>query len=427
LNLQLFGAGNAKTGVKTSQKLCMPPTPLAFFPHTLAQVLLLIKINLWQKAITPAQASLAFMTTKQLTKPALFLTIAVLITVVLVYGKPFLVPLTFAALLSMLLLPIVKWLQKKNVPHGLAIILSLLILVAFFGLIILFISWQISGIAEDSDRLEQQVTQQYIQIRQSISRTLGISPEKQQQLLKEQQSSSSGNIGSYITGFLTGMFGFLTNTVLVLVYIFLLIYFRAKLKGFIIKMAPSDRTAEAVKTVNEAQKVSQQYLGGLFLMIVCLWIMYTIGFTIAGVKNAFFFAIICGLLELVPFIGNLAGTLLTLGMSLAQGADTNVLLGIIITYALIQFFQTYLLEPLVVGAEVQINPLFTIVGLVAGEAIWGIPGMILAIPLLGMAKIICEHVAPLKPYAYLIGNDKKESKGLKKKIKAFMQKTFQRK
>jgi predicted PurR-regulated permease PerM len=366
------------------------------------------------------------MTTKQLTKPALVLLITVLITVILVYGKPFLVPLTFAALLSMLLLPIVKWLQKKNMPHGPAILLSILILVAFFGLIIFFASWQISGIANDAERLEQQLTRKYTEVRQSISQALGISPEKRQQLLRDQQSSGSGNTGSFLTGFLAGMFGFLTNTVLVLVYIFLLIYFRGRLKRFIIKMAPAGREAEAIKTANEAQKVSQQYLGGLFMMIVCLWIMYTIGFTIAGVKNAFFFAIICGLLELVPFVGNLAGTTLTLAVSLAQGGSTNVLIGIVITYALIQFIQTYLLEPLVVGAEVQINPLFTIVGLVAGEALWGIPGMILAIPLLGIAKIICEHVEPLKPYAYLIGNDKKESRGFKNKMKEFMQKTFRR-
>jgi predicted PurR-regulated permease PerM len=210
---------------------------------------------------------------------------------------------------------------------------------------------------------------------------------------------------------------------LTLVYIFLFLFFRGKLKGFIVRMALPGQADDALKAVNEAQKVSQQYLSGLFFMIVCLWIMYTIGFTIAGVKNAFFFAIICGLLEIVPFVGNLIGTALTLGMSLVQGGGSNVLIGIVVTYALVQFIQTYLLEPLIVGAEVQINPLFTIIGLVAGEVLWGIPGMILAIPLLGIAKIICEHVPVLKPYAYLIGNDKKEDKGFKKNIKTFMKKT----
>jgi predicted PurR-regulated permease PerM len=360
------------------------------------------------------------MTTKQLLKPALALLVAVLTVVILVYAKPFLVPLTFAGLLAMLLLPVVKWLQKKNIPHTMAILLAILLLVAFFTLVILFTSWQIAGIAEDSDKLKQQITEKFNSIRQYIAQTVGISPEKQKQLLQQQRSSGSGNIGTSVTGFLTGLLGFLTNALLTLVYIFLFILFRGKLKGFIVKLAPPGNKDEALKTVNEAQKVSQQYLAGLFFMIVGLWVMYTIGFTIAGVKNAFFFAIICGLLELVPFVGNLTGTILTLGMSLVQGGGSGVLIGIVITYAVVQFIQSYILEPLIVGAEVQINPLFTIIGLVAGEVLWGIPGMILAIPTLGMVKIICEHVEPLKPYAYLMGNDKKDEKGFKKKMKSLM-------
>ena len=359
------------------------------------------------------------MTPRQLLKPALILITAVLIVVIVVYAKPFLLPLTFAGLLSMLLLPVVKWLQRKKVPHVAAILLSILIFVAFFAAVFLFTGWQVSTIAQDSAGLEQQLMAKYNAVREFIAEKIGIPPEKQKQLLEKQQSASSGNAASFVTGILTGISGFLTNALLTLVYIFLFLFFRGKLKGFIVRMAPQGRSAEATKTMNEAQKVSQQYLTGLFFMIVCLWIMYTIGFTIAGVKNALFFAIICGLLEIVPFVGNLIGTALTLGMSLMQGGDSTLLIGIIITYAVVQFVQSYMLEPLIVGAEVQINPLFTIVGLVAGEVLWGIPGMILAIPLLGITKIICEHVEPLKPVAFLIGNDKKEDKGLKKKIKTF--------
>lgn len=356
------------------------------------------------------------MTSTQLTKPALVLAIIVLTAAILFYAKAFLVPLTFAAMLAMLLLPIVKWLQEKKVPHALAILLSMTVLFAFFGLVIFFVSWQISDIMQNSTSMEQQITKKYTDLQRYIGEQFGISPEKQQQLLKEQQSSGSGKIDAFLTGFLTGTFGFLTNTILVIVYIFLLLFFRKKIKGFIVKMVPRGRNAEAVKTMEEAQKVSQKYLTGLFVMIVCLWIMYTIGFTIAGVKNAFFFAIICGLLELVPFVGNLVGTLLTLGMAMVQGGDSGILIGIVITYASVQFIQTYLLEPLIVGANVHINPLFTIVGLVAGELLWGIAGMVLAIPLMGITRIICDHVEPLKPYAYLIGSEKKQDSSIKEKI-----------
>jgi predicted PurR-regulated permease PerM len=136
--------------------------------------------------------------------------------------------------------------------------------------------------------------------------------------------------------------------------------------------------------------------------------MYSIGFSIVGVRYAVFFAILCGLLEIVPFIGNLTGSLLAIMMVLIQGGGLGMVIGVVITYAAVQFLQTYILEPLVVGAEVNLNPLFTIIILVAGELIWGIPGMILAIPLLGIVKIICDHIPALKPYGYLIGGHRKK-------------------
>jgi predicted PurR-regulated permease PerM len=353
----------------------------------------------------------------KLVKATAILAILVLGVVILVYAKPFLVPLAFAGVLSMVLLPIARWLEGKGVNKAVGTIATVLVLVAFFVLVGFFIGRQVSDIASNTSQIQQQASEKYQQLSQFVANKAGISPEKQQEMIQKQQQSAGGQTSGMITGFIAGIGGVLTDTLLVLVYIFLLIYFRGRIKGFIIRLVPTDQVPKAVATVNGAQKVSQQYLVGMFWMIVCLWIMYGIGFSIVGVKNALFFAIICGLLELVPFVGNLAGTALTMIMSLVQGGDNNIIIGILITYFLVQFIQSYILEPLVVGAEVSINPLFTIIGLVAGETLWGLPGMVLAIPLLGIAKIICDHVEPLKPYAHLIGQDKKEKEdGFKKKI-----------
>ena len=164
--------------------------------------------------------------------------------------------------------------------------------------------------------------------------------------------------------------------------------------------------------MTEVSKVTSKYLRGLGMMIVLLWVMYGIGFSIVGVKNAIFFAILCGILELVPFAGNITGTSITVLMALAQSGDTKVVLGVIITYGIVQLIQTYILEPLVVGDRLNLNPLFTILIIVVGEAVWGIPGMILAVPLLGIFKIICDYCEPLKDYGYLIGPPKeKKSEG----------------
>lgn len=358
-------------------------------------------------------------------KPRLFKALAIvalilMIIVALIFGKPFLVPLTFAALLSMLLLPVARWLEGKGLNKALSTLAALTLLVVFIAVVLFFVGWQMSDIASNTSKLQQTATEKYEQVKDFVSQQLGISHQKQDQLIKEQQKSSSGKVSGMATSLMSGITSFLTDTLLVFVYIFLFIYLRSRLKGFIIRLVPLTDRGNAMTILNNTQQVTVKYLSGLFLMIVCLWVMYGIGFSLLGVENAIFFAILCGLLEIVPFVGNLTGTALTIAMSLVQGGDMNMVIGILVVYGLVQFIQTYLLEPLIVGAEVSINPLFTIVGLVAGEMIWGIPGMILAIPLLGITKIVFEHIEPLKPFAFLIGSDeKKDDEGFLNKIKGW--------
>ena len=361
------------------------------------------------------------MQNQKLIRAAALLIVVVLSSIILKYGAPFLIPLAFAALLSMLLVPVCTWLEKKGVNKAISTILSIMLVVAFLGGVVTFVSWQISDLGKDTAKLEQQITKKYEELRQYVSDELGISEEQQEQFI-EKQKESSGNKTQAVTSIIAGLGTFLTNLLLVFVYIFLLLYFRGHIKRFVIRIVPDKEERKAIHVVDSMQQVTQKYLTGMAWMIVGLWIMYSIGFTIVGVKKAIFFAVLCGLLEIVPFVGNLIGNLLTIVMSVSQGGDMNMVIGILVTYGVVQFIQSYILEPLVVGAEVNINPLFTILGLVAGELVWGVPGMILAIPLMGVTKIICDHVDALKPFGELIGEEKKEPGKIKKKMNALARK-----
>jgi predicted PurR-regulated permease PerM len=119
----------------------------------------------------------------------------------------------------------------------------------------------------------------------------------------------------------------------------------------------------------------------------------------------------------VPFVGNLTGVSITIIMSLAQGGNLKLVIAILITYGIVQFLQTYILEPLVVGRGISIHPVFTIMGIVGGEVLWGIPGMVLALPIMGVVKIICDHIEPLKPYGFLIGEERNRETQVIRKIK----------
>jgi predicted PurR-regulated permease PerM len=343
------------------------------------------------------------------------LLIAFLVFAGLYYGKGFFIPLTIGAVLATLFLPFCKWLEGKKIPKGVAVLICLLVLLLASAIIIAMLGWQISALTADLTLLKQKIVEIGEHTQAYIVSHFGISTERQVQLFINGQSSFTQSIPK-MAGSLASIF---TNAVLVLVYICFILYYRNHIKDFFLKLSKSNQQNEMKQVVYDATRISQQYLVGLTKMIVCLWIMYGIGFSIIGVKNALFFAFLCGLLEIVPFIGNLTGTTLTILVAAMQGGSLPMLVTIAGTYALIQFIQGWILEPLILGPQVKINPLFTIIALVIGELVWGIPGIFLAIPLTAMFKIVCDHIEPLKPYGFLIGEveSKTNEFGFIKKLK----------
>jgi predicted PurR-regulated permease PerM len=341
-----------------------------------------------------------------LTKSTKVLFFIALFIAFLILAKPFLVPLTFAAIISMLLLPVVKKLESKKAPSWLAVLLAVLLFLSVMAIIIGVLAWQVSGLVKDSGDMEQQATQKIAEFQQYVQQKFNI-PVKQQSKLLSGKGGGSGQISSTVSGLLASIGGFLTDFILFLVYTFLMLLYRSHLKEFALRMFfPNDRE-HAASVMSDCRQVAGKYVSGLAFMIVCLVVMYSIGFGIVGVKNFLLFALLAAVLETIPFIGNLTGTLITILMTVAQGGSSNIVLGVIITYFTVQFIQTYFLEPIIVGGGVSINPLITIAGLIIGELIWGIPGMVLTIPLLGIAKIIFDNIEPLKPIGFLMGKVKK--------------------
>lgn len=336
------------------------------------------------------------------------------------FAKDFLVPFSIAGVLSTLFLPFCKGMEKKNVPKGLAVLICLLVFLLVIAFIGALLGWQISELTNDFSLLKERTVATFSRIQEYIFSHLGVSTEKQEQILKNEQPRVTV-IMQMVAGSLASVF---TKFILMLAYFFLLLYYRVHIMNFFLKLSSPSQRNEMGQVLHSVARVSQQYLLGLAKMIICLWIMYGIGFSILGVKNAIFFAVLCGLLEIVPFIGNITGTALTVLVAAVQGASPPMLAGIIGTYGIVQFIQGWVLEPIILGPQVKINPFTTVIALVIGELLWGIPGIFLAIPLIAMVKIICDHVESLKPYGFLIGEIEtvKAEPGFVKKIKNWYKK-----
>lgn len=344
----------------------------------------------------------------------------VLLLFFLIFGglylaSTFLIPLVFAGILAMLMSPLCAKLEARGYNKALSSFLCILLLILIFAGIGAVISTQVTSFINDLPQIEKEINQQLRSVQFYVQETFGISPEEQEKAVKD-GSGESGGVGSMIVNFLSSFTGIMASSLLVLVYMFLLLYYRSRFPKFIMKVVSEDQKEQAHHIITESSKVAQQYLMGRGILILILAVLYSIGMTIIGVDNAIFLSVIGALLSIIPYIGNIMAFALFMFMALAQSGGSWLYINILIVLSVVQFIESYLLEPFIVGAEVDIHPFFTVVIIIVGEQIWGVAGMILAIPMLGIVKIIFSHIDFMEPYAYLIGDtrDKKNSKASEK-------------
>ncbi len=333
----------------------------------------------------------------------------------LYYAQAFLMPLFIGGILATLFLPFCNWMERKKTPKGLAVFICLLTLTVVIASIVALLGWKIYDLVNDFALMKKVSIEIFNAVQLYIYDHLDLSFKEQFQILKKEQPSYA-SIMQVLLGSMATLF---TNLILVLVYFLFLLYYRVHIKIFFLKHTAVAQQTDMEHLIDSAANISQQYLLGISKMIVLLWIMYGIGFSTLGVENALFFAVLCGLLEIIPYVGNIIGTVLTLVVAALHGADLSMLGGIVLVYGVVQMIQGWVLEPLILGPQVKINPLFTIFAIVLGELLWGISGMILAIPMIAMFKIVCDHIEPLKPYGFLIGeiDANRKELGFIKKIK----------
>lgn len=328
-------------------------------------------------------------------------------------AQVFLKPICFAMLLSMLLLPMTKAMENRNINTYIASFFSILVVLVVLAGVGFLLWWQASELAQNTAHIERTFDEWMRQSQRFLYRTFGLNYQDQKEMLDEQQSA----LASYVPTIMEEIMSISAKIVLVLVYTYMFLTHRHKINRFLLRVTGSGDEEKTKSIIDSANQLSISYLGGLLKLIVAMTILFSLGYWIIGIENPIFFGSVCGVMEMIPFLGNLIGSLFTAVGAIAQTGNTEVIPFIFLVYFVIQFIQSYILEPLILGSEVNVNPLFSILALIVGEMIWGIAGMVLAIPMLGILKIYFDHYENLKPYGQLIGSNSDTTPGSFSKIK----------
>ena len=315
-----------------------------------------------------------------------------------------LLPILFAALLAVLLLPLVTRLERWKLPRVWAIIIALLLVIGtLVGLFYLFGS-QIMSLREELPKLQARSVQYFDQVQQWAQVKFGYQPMSKEQLIDSSMKSVKSSAGGFLGSTLSTTAGVLSVTTLVPIYIFCFLYYRDHMRQFMFRFVAPDKRTSVLHTMDSIQTVVQAYIQGLLTVIVIVSILNAIGLLVLGVKFAVFFAIFASVLAIIPYIGILVGSAIPALVTLVETGSPGKAAAVVGVFVFVQFLEGNFITPMITGSKVSINPMAAIIALILGGELWGTPGMILSIPLIAVLKVVFDASKTTEPWGFLLGD-----------------------
>ena len=326
-----------------------------------------------------------------------------LVFVFLSYGKFILMPLAFSALIAMLLQPVSNWLQQFKLNRVLAIITSMILLTVVLGGILSLLSLQLVQFADRLPEANQKIQVISSDLVQFFEVQFNLSPNRQVEFLERGLETVVDKSGEYISTALGTTTSVFTTIGMLPFFVFFMMYYKKMYRTFLHK-AVEGKNKEIDTVIDSIQNVTQSYIVGMMTVITILAVLNAIGLWIVGIEHVLFFAVFAAVLAIIPYIGIIIGSLPAIIFALLFTESLLTPLGVIGVFAAVQFLEGNFITPNIIGSSVSINPFMALLALIIGGNLWGISGMILFVPFLGILKCIFDQVEELQPYGYLFGN-----------------------
>jgi predicted PurR-regulated permease PerM len=323
---------------------------------------------------------------------------------ILYVGQDIIIPLVFAGMIAILLNPVVLFLCRKKIPRVIAIILSLMVTMLLVTAIFYFFISQVSLFSESVPQFKQKFLSLFNESERWVSRTFNISKWKVDAWVTKTQKQSMDN-GTEVIGKTVGTIGgVLTTFIIMPVYVFMMIYYKPLLLEFISKLFPKSYHVTVVEVLTETKGLIQSYLLGLLVEAFLVAALNSAGLLLLGIPYAVLLGVIGALLNVIPYIGGVIAVALPMLLALATKQPIDALY-VFIVYLIVQFIDNNFFVPKIVASKVKINALVSIIVVLIGNALWGIPGMFLSIPLTAILKVIFDRIEPLEPFGFLLGDN----------------------
>jgi predicted PurR-regulated permease PerM len=313
--------------------------------------------------------------------------------------RDILVPIAFALMLSILLNPLEILFEKWRFPRLLAIATVIIIAIIAIAGIGWLLYTQVASFSSELPMFKKKFAELFGKLQYKASHDYGLSSKKQDQYISEAENG----LKPVLATAMGTVVGTISMIILLPVYTFLFLYYKALILNFLYELFAEQNAREVGAVLNQTKGAVQSYMVGLLLEALIVATLNTIALFILGVDYAILLGVLGALLNVLPFIGGILAVLLPILIATVTKDGFHTQFEIIIAYVIIQFVDNHFLVPYIVSSKVKINALISIVIVFMGGALWGVSGMFLSIPFIGVLKIIFDRIPELKPWGKLLG------------------------
>jgi predicted PurR-regulated permease PerM len=233
------------------------------------------------------------------------------------------------------------------------------------------------------------------------------------------KKSANGVMGSAVNSAATTFVGIAETVVLTIfffIFTFFILYYRRLLMRFLLALFDESHNTRVSGVVMKIRSLINGYVRGLLMEMVVLVALIFTTLMILGIKYALLLSVLAAILNIIPYFGIYLSLAFAVVVTLAaDSGGAAVTVGIVFLAA--HFVDANVILPRIVGGQVKLNPFITLLAVLVGHLLWGIPGMFLFIPLTAMIRLISEEVPGMEPWAILLGEEGPAKKRKRPKTK----------
>ncbi|MBC7553418.1 MAG: AI-2E family transporter [Taibaiella sp.] len=338
----------------------------------------------------------------------------ILIILLLEQARDIFIPLTFGLLIAILLYPLNRMFINKlrmgrAAAAGVSLVLFLLVVATFFY----FLTIQVINFSHDLPDLKVRFESIYTDMQRWVKDMFHINRAQQTSYINDSGKDLLQSAARSVSNLFLSVTAVLLLLVFVFMFTFFILFHRALLLKVTLHLFSVQHRSKVREVIMETKTMINNYVMGLMIEMVIMSVANTALLLIMGVKYAILLGLVAAVLNIIPYIGIYTSIVFTMFVTFAN-SKYSLALEAGAGLFLLHLVDANILMPRIVGARVKMNPFITIIAVIVGQFVWGIPGMFLFIPITGIIKLICERVDGLEAWGMLIGVDDEVKKPRKK-------------